>query len=530
MCSVDGFTGSAPFTIEEYTSFNKERGPDGSNHYSDDQISIGHNLLAIKPNTSPQPVIDERTGNVFAYNGELYDLKENDTETLFNLIQDNQWKTIYSELNGQWAFAYYDRAREKVILGRDHFGVKPMFYMELNYELYFSSTIKPLMAVLNLFQYGVELDEVTTERYHLRSRFLTGVHTPFKYIKKLAPGEVKVWDNRKKQFQQSKTHWNEKFWDLTPNYGWTVDELRELTQKAFKNTAQADPHVTLSLSGGLDSSLIAGICHKQLDSVTSTKFVRSKTVQPDNPRMFDEYSMAKRTAELLELKLNTAEVRATDVEECIMFPSFDKNRLMPRLANVRRAAKAGAKIMLNGDGSDEMLTGYNGDHLMADGQDYPYRHGNSYQNLAGRAKFLMKDIEMICNKRCMKRDHLNNFLFERTLINCDGYNLVSDYLCGMYGMESRPPFQYQELAKFLLNIPGAMKYHSPNPEYRPGNYKGILRDNFTDFIPDEVLSRKLKTGFASPWNSRGDRKNRELGQNQLNEIINQSEQLSFKEE
>ena len=101
MCSIDGYTGESPFTIEQYGSLNANRGPDGTNYYKSPQISIAHSLLAIQPNLNNlmQPVENELTGNVLAYNGEIFGHPEYfDTEQIMD-IMDNKNYYQYKNCN-----------------------------------------------------------------------------------------------------------------------------------------------------------------------------------------------------------------------------------------------------------------------------------------------------------------------------------------------------------------------------------------------------------------------------------------------
>ena len=130
MCSIEGFTGPQPFTIEDYTKFNKDRGPDDTNHWDDGIVHLGHNLLAIapQPKNKSQPYETDR-GNVLCYNGEIFGLDQQvyDTEWLANRIEQKGVQSLKHNVNGMWAFSWYDIEKKKLYLVRDHFGVKPLF-------------------------------------------------------------------------------------------------------------------------------------------------------------------------------------------------------------------------------------------------------------------------------------------------------------------------------------------------------------------------------------------------------------------
>ena len=161
MCSIEGFTGPQPFTIEDYTKFNKDRGPDDTNYWSDQFVSFGHNLLAISTNKSKktQPYVTDK-GNVLIYNGEIFGLGDDvfDTEWLANKIENEGIQSLKNDVNGMWAFVWYEPKNQRMWLVRDHFGVKPLYYLEQGTDLYFSSTPKPLYAVLNKYS-SLEIDQ-----------------------------------------------------------------------------------------------------------------------------------------------------------------------------------------------------------------------------------------------------------------------------------------------------------------------------------------------------------------------------------
>lgn len=197
MCSIDGFTGTQPFTIEQFGAFNAERGPDGTNYYKTPDVSIAHSLLAISPNANmiQQPVVDHTTGNVLAYNGEIYGLEPGtfDTQWLFDLLQKEGIGALKYNVNGMWAFVYYEPIAGTITLCRDHFGVKPLYYMDLDGELFFASTPKPLYATLNELYGSVTIDGTSKKKWEKNDRFLFGTSTPFKHIKKVAAGQIMVW-------------------------------------------------------------------------------------------------------------------------------------------------------------------------------------------------------------------------------------------------------------------------------------------------------------------------------------------------
>ena len=150
MCSIEGTT-NTDFDISKFTDINKSRGPDGTNFFKDENVNFGHNLLAISPNPTNkiQPYISKK-GNVLLYNGEIYGLDKDtfDVEWLADRLDNEGVMSLADGVNGMWAFAWYQPARGLITLCRDHFGQKPLYFTELNDNLYFSSTPAPLSSLI----------------------------------------------------------------------------------------------------------------------------------------------------------------------------------------------------------------------------------------------------------------------------------------------------------------------------------------------------------------------------------------------
>ena len=210
MCTIEGFTGPQPFTIEDYTKFNKDRGPDATNHWDDGIVHLGHNLLAIAPQpTNKSQPFETDKGNVLCYNGEIFGLDQQiyDTEWLANKIENEGIQSLKHGVNGLWAFSWYDIKQQKVYLVRDHFGVKPLFYMEVNGNLYWSSTTKPLIAALNKFG-KFSISDKNFDLFQNQSRFLPCDLTPYEHIKKLSPGQIKIYNLNTHEFEPDDSMWS----------------------------------------------------------------------------------------------------------------------------------------------------------------------------------------------------------------------------------------------------------------------------------------------------------------------------------
>ena len=463
MCSIEGFTGPQPFTIEDYTKFNKDRGPDDTNYWKDDIVQFGHNLLSISPNKTNkiQPYVTDK-GNVLIYNGEIFGLGDTfDTEWLANKIEDEGIQSLKHGVNGMWAFVWYEPKNNRLWLVRDHFGVKPLYYLEQGTDLFFSSTPKPLYAVLNKYS-SLEIDDKKMHYFQKCDRFMPGSLIPYAEIKKVPPGKILCYNLKERRFGEEDTLWGGGQWNLDMDLKWDPEELNYKIDKAFKEVVQPGPEVnkTISLSGGLDSTLIASILRKENVSATSCSWeLMDIDISTTNSPMFEESEYAATTCKEFDIEFNKSVVPQEfsglmkESYQALGLPIWDRNRIVPRYVNVKKAAENGNKVFIVGDCADELLTGYNGDFNVF----YPSHATTRNFTAQDTLGWVSRKSEKLPNDNYIPthlfgNDHINNYLLFRTLCMGESFCLVADHLAGSFGMESRMPFLHQDLAKYLLKI------------------------------------------------------------------------------
>jgi asparagine synthase (glutamine-hydrolysing) len=558
MCDISGFTGSEIIPLEQYGAVNAHRGPDGTNYFYSPDFNVAHSLLAISPNkyNIQQPYEDPRTGNVLAYNGEIYGLGDKfDTIHLSDMLNDGKWRELSNNTNGMWAFVYFDRNKQTVTMCRDHFGVKPLYYSILSEQLYFASTPKPLIMAQNTLGYGVEINQWRLRQFQANDRFPIGEGHPLRGIHRVPPGGIVKFDLITRKIIEKNSLWQG--FHVSPNYRWTKQEVHDKVEKAVKDVCTA-PGIkkTISLSGGLDSTLIASVAKKHDIEISATtmRFRKQKSTKkvPVNERMYSEFDIAKKTCEEKDIPFNWSYYKE-DKEAtfaALSTPMWDINRTGPRYANIKKAASQGNKIYIVGDGADELITGYSGDAKYVDD---PHKFGLSAKKMqrlsdnANRKKW--NDGSVVCFaefihifpnwKTHLGDDAINNHRLYRALVHCDGFNTTADHLAGSFGMESRVPFLHQELAKYLLNIPAGVKLQTPgnetlqaegfvdNNNTYQGAYKYLLRDLCREFLPDHVRTRGRKIGFANPVNARDHELNKEIGAEEIKGYYRDAKNWSF---
>jgi len=262
MCGIYGITEHNPEFIKQFIDICKHRGPDGSGVWHNNSITLGHNLLSImgEPGDATQPWTTP-DGNKLVYNGEIfnyYELKEKykdfidtsgcDTELLAWGL-DKFGLAFIDEIDSMHGFAYYEVDKNQLTLSRDHAGVKPVYYAEINEGLVFGSEIKGM------------LDKVPTSRTmdNLAVSFMarTGINalrnTFFTGIKKLLAGETIVYNIGSKRITQ--TH--RVYIKPTSNKKFDADEFRAKVKKTVEMCSIGRRKIGVFLSGGLDSSMIA---------------------------------------------------------------------------------------------------------------------------------------------------------------------------------------------------------------------------------------------------------------------------------
>jgi asparagine synthase (glutamine-hydrolysing) len=345
----------------------RHRGPDGEGYYLNRNIGFGHRRLTIIDiETGDQPMFNSDKSIVLVFNGEIYNYIElrdelvnlghyfmttSDTEVVIKAYE--QWGVeCQNKFNGMWAFALWDVKKQQLFLSRDRIGEKPLNYAVYENTLVFSSEIK------SLFEYGVprEIRPELIEIY-LVLTYIPGPDTFYKNIFKLKPGHFIISNS-----QGISEH---KYWDLPE-----IDENNMLKDKqtiynefaclfedSVKIRMRSDVPFGAFLSGGLDSSSIVGLMSK-----ISPHKVETFTIGfPE--KEFDESNLAKLVADKFHTKHHLGTVNKSTIEDAIWRSAnffdepFGDNSAIATY-QVSNFAVKNVKMVLTGDGGDELLSGY----------------------------------------------------------------------------------------------------------------------------------------------------------------------------
>lgn len=376
MCGITGIVGTdAVDQLRLMTQMLVHRGPDDGAVWTMPGAGFGHRRLSILDlsEAGRQPMADEDGRHVLVFNGEIFNYTElrdelkgkghafrsrSDSEVLLRACIE--WgDAVVDRLVGQFAFAFWDVARHRLMLARDHLGVKPLYYAEQGGSLYFASEAKAIAAVL---------PETRALREDLLPQYLSflwvpGEETLFRGIRKMLPGSIVVYENGKLR--------RRRYWD--PIEKWTGagparpspaerdEEFRMLLRRAVRSQLMSDVPLGLLLSGGIDSTILLAEMADARE--TPRAFTAHYSSESRGRDVFeDDLPYARLAAdeygadlEVAALEDDAPQLLADAVWHCDE-PLADPT-IVTNLALTRRARQS-LTVLLSGMGADELLAGY----------------------------------------------------------------------------------------------------------------------------------------------------------------------------
>ena len=548
MCAINGFNFNNKELLLKMNKATNHRGPDGTGHFVNDQISFGHNLLAITelPKKSRQPFVSEGNNYVLTYNGEIYNYRslrryleklgskfytDCDTEVLFQgLIKEGP--SFISKLNGMFAFAFYDRKNNKIFLARDFSGIKPLYYHHFNKKIIFSSEIRGILT----HEVSRRLDKDSANAFFILG-YVPGQRTLIEGIKKVCPGQCIELDL--KDGLLTKT-WLGQLKKTANNFDPEV--LREKINKSVLGHTMGLRPFGIYLSGGLDSTAVLYELMKNKSNISKSYTTRFDV---DDEAINEDARIAKRLSsdygiDHCELLIDEDNfIKAT--EEVIK--SIEEPRYNPSLAAYWLLAREASKditIVLSGSGGDELFLGYP-KYLFSRLNNLYNKYPASILNTAFKIKNLNKSIKL---KNVLQNFELNNLLdrwiylnkltnkshlpfknksfklFNYDLIDLKNYLLDSmfvkagddienelanldrlfwladeefirtDKITMRFGMEGRFPLLDSDIIDYTNSI-------SSREKIAPHNLKIMMKKAYENRLPDYVINKR-KTGWKAP--------------------------------
>ena len=379
MCGILGFalknTQILDSEFKQSLDLLDHRGPDhtGMVFSSDTKIALGHKRLSIVDlsENAHQPMSDPSKNILIVFNGEIYNFKEirkkltdlghifksqSDTEVILNGYI--QWGAkVVDLLVGSFAFAIVDHPRESILLARDRSGEKPIFYTLFNEEIYFSSELKPLI------NFSTVSKTINPESFqHLFSRgYVPRDQSIFTGIKKLKPGHTLTF-NLKNRSAIIKEYWNieskiinqKKTKSHSEKY--LIEKLEELMCKSIDGQLKADVPVSILLSGGIDSSLIASLASRNYERINT---FTGKFSDHQDFNEAEHAALIAKTYSTNHIELEASSINPEILDDLSYFvdePIFDHS-IMPTFL-LSKAISSSYKVALSGDGGDELFGGY----------------------------------------------------------------------------------------------------------------------------------------------------------------------------
>jgi asparagine synthase (glutamine-hydrolysing) len=531
------------------------RGPDGEGWRVYDSpsgpIALGHRRLAIIDTSEAghQPFEDADQRYALTYNGEIYNFRalrseleaegcvfytSSDTEVLFQALI--RWgAAALPRLSGMFAFVFVDRRNNRLLAARDRFGIKPLYMLQTGQGIAFASEIKQLL--------GLGGTTVRANRARLYDFLIDGItdhttQTLFDGIRQIRGGEmVEV------QLDSSLSQAAPRRWYHVPEAGTlslsraeAADRYRSLLTEAVKSHLQSDVPIGSCLSGGLDSSSIVCLMASILPPGDANLATITAAYEE---RSVDERGHADRVARHAAARAHLVFPRPEDLATCAsditwhQDEPFGSTSIFAQWCVFAGARAQGVKVMLDGQGADEMLAGYHGlfglrlrdllrqrrfievlrthiDHWrMHDAPLLPplgkvlmaLRHG---RNVARWPAWLSADAQAGLASRVDASTTAARLLdfAQPTTINATcrlitgATNLPmllhwEDRNSMAHGIEARVPFVDHALAEFALGLPPDLKFDGAIT-------KSVLRDAMKGVLPEATRNRQDKLGFATP--------------------------------
>jgi len=534
MCGIAGFWGAPDSALlAAMTESLRHRGPDDDGHYEDGTASLGFRRLSIidlEHGNQPMSMDDGRLQIV--YNGEVYNFRElrreleaaghaihttSDTEVVLHSYAE--WGTdCFRRFNGMWGLAILDErgTAAKLVLARDHFGIKPLFYARHRGRVLFASEIK---AILQDETFPREVDEQQMYEYLRFGLFDHNDGTFFRGVRQVPAAAFAVIEGGA---LSETTYW-------TPRLSEDGDASPEAFRAAFERAVQrrlvADVPVGICLSGGLDSSSICTVMAQQLrDHVADTESLgdRLKTFSAVFPGdRIDESGYIRSVLD--KTGAANSSVEPTDQDFIRELEAWVWHMEEPMVSSapfamwmVMRLARRQVKVTLDGQAGDELLAGY--DH-------YPYvflrelLRERRFAEFAREAWLLRDIVGPLVRRRLRERgqrvdvaamlspsfvrgrrppddDRVADDLKRRLLQDFRTYSLppllrYEDRASMAHSLEARLPFLDQELVDYILTLPRTAIIHN-------GWTRAIVRSALHGVLPKKVEHRRKKIGFTTP--------------------------------
>ncbi|MFQ5492668.1 MAG: asparagine synthase (glutamine-hydrolyzing) [Candidatus Dojkabacteria bacterium] len=539
MCGIVGFAAKQDDKLlQKQLGEIIHRGPDGEGIHTDQKFSIGMRRLAIiDPEDGWQPIWNEDKTVAIVFNGEIYNYQKlwkqleqlghkfstdhSDTETVVHGYEE--WGIdVVKRLRGMFAFIIYDLKRNRLFIARDRLGIKPLYYFNNSHGIFFASEIKALLKT------GYISPKVNREVLSEYLRFRIHDHRPetfFSGILRLPPSHLMVVNSNRK-IERLESYWKPEVntsFKSTKKDSVYADELREIFEETMKLHLISDVPIAVSLSGGLDSTGVLSMTKKLRDDgqdLHTKGLLTFSAVYPGDPidesRYIDEaiqYTGAEK-----HIVEPTVEGFWSEINDWIYTQEEPTISSAPYASySVMREAHKYIKVILSGQGGDELFAGYipyfasyfktalpagrglRGLYELLRGADlyFPFfkrvlQAKLSRNNALSMGQFLEKGAFEKRNFTYNQESNLNMRLWK----DVSSYSVPNilryeDRNAMAFSIETRVPLLDHKFVEYVLGLPADQKI-------KHGWNRFVYRNAMKGLMPESIRSRRKKIGFTTP--------------------------------
>jgi asparagine synthase (glutamine-hydrolysing) len=543
----------SPVILKKMTDALLHRGPDGEGHWIEGNVGIGHRRLAII-DLSPaghQPMITGDYRYVLSYNGEIYNYREirseleslgywfrsqTDSEVVLNALA--HWGSdALLKFNGMFGLALWDRKEQTLLLARDRYGIKPLYYARQGNCFAFGSEQKAITAQPTFKR---ELNKKALLEYFTFQNIFTD-QTLLEDVCLLPAGHFAKLHVTTGQWSQ-RQYWDYRFRepDHKADKQEYVEELDRLFKQAVNRQLVGDVELGSYLSGGMDSGSITAIAAQSLPNLKTFTCGFDLSSASGIELSFDERQKAEAMSARFKTEHYEMVLKAGDMERCL--PQLAWHLEEPRVGQsypnfyVAKLASKFVKVVLSGSGGDELFGGYPWRYYRgANSQNFESYVDQYYlywqrlvdnQQLKAMFSPVASDVAGVWTRDIFRdvfathdnvlerpEDYINHSLYFEAKTFLHGLFVVEDKLSMAHSLESRVPFMDNDLVDFAMQCPVGLKLNNLAEvlkinENEPGNKQGqffqktndgkqILRNMMARHIPEET-TRAEKQGFSSP--------------------------------
>ncbi len=576
MCGIAGYFHSDPQRpidpqiLVNMAAIQFHRGPDGFGYKIVPERGVGFSharlsIIDLDENRARQPFLSDDGNLLLAHNGEFYDYKrirtdlvsrgvrfntKSDSEMILHLYPRLGLDKMLPHLRGEFGFSLYDKANDRLIMVRDRFGVKPMYWTEVNGTIVFGSELKVIFA-------HPEVKPAFNSQglFHQLMQTIVPGTTAFEGVHQIKPGYAVIIERRNGKFQvEEKRYWDMDFPLMEErrekDEEFYIEGVREKLMEAVQLRLEADVPVACYLSGGIDSCSILG-----LSAASQQSPVKAFTIGFDD-KAYDETPIAREMAESVGADQDVMMLKADHLYDNFVETIWHTERTIyntlgvAKLLMSRHVNQAGYKVVVTGEGSDELFGGYPAfrrDMFLHGLDSMPAAERATWEQMLAESNQLFRGAMLAENEvhnaaleqlvgftpSCLQpwlaaSAHVNGLLHPDYRAQMEGYDpgaaiaaaFDKDMIDGRHpldkaqyvwiktmlegqiltwggdrvdmanSMEARPAFLDHHLAEFATQLPPSMRIKGRTEKY-------VLREAMKGLLP-KVLYEREKFAFMAP--------------------------------